>query len=80
MKRCRGICKEEKPLDSFYPKKNYCKVCYRKKKKEAKKRKRDADKRDKDKVCKGPCGKLLPGIKFNKGPRVLDCEELMGYL
>ena len=63
MKRCKGDCKKEKPLDSFTRTKNYCKVCINAKLK----RKRDADKQDKDKVCKGICGKLLPGIKFNKG-------------
>jgi len=63
MKRCKGDCKEELPLDSFYEAKNYCKVCINAKRK----RKRDSDKQDKDKVCTGPCGKLLPGIKFSKG-------------
>ena len=64
MKRCRGEdCKKELPLDAFYPKKNYCKVCVKKKQK----RRRDSDKQDKDKVCTGTCGKLLPGKEFNKG-------------
>lgn len=67
MKRCRGDCGEEKPLDAFYPQHGKCKVCFLKKQRESKKRKRDSDKRDKDKVCKGTCGKLLPGIKFGKG-------------
>jgi len=62
MKRCKGVCGEEKPLDSFYPGHAKCKVCYLKKLK----RKRD-DEWDKDKVCTGKCGKLLPGIKFYKG-------------
>ena len=76
MKRCRGECGEEKPLDSFYPTRATCKVCFNKKIKESKKRKRDADKQDKDKVCKGPCGKLLPGIKFGKGEsRCKECES-----
>ena len=42
------------------------------------KRKRDANKQDKDKVCKGLCGKLLPGDKFNKGGsrcKVCDAER-----
>ncbi len=63
MKRCRGECGEEKPLDSFYKWRAICKVCYKKKKK----RKCDADKQDKDKVCTGTCGKLLPGKEFSKG-------------
>ena len=68
MKRCRGDCKKELPLDSFYPTHATCKVCYNKKQK----RKRDADKQDKDKVCTG-CDKLLPGIKFSKGWS--ECKE-----
>jgi hypothetical protein len=67
MKRCKGDCKKELPLDSFSKWRAICKVCYKKKNREAKKRKRDADKQDKDKVCTGTCGKLLPGIKFGKG-------------
>jgi len=63
MKRCRGDCGEEKPLDSFSGTRNYCKVCYNKEKK----RKREADKQDKDKVCTGKCGKLKSGKEFNKG-------------
>ena len=62
MKRCKGDCDKEKPLDSFSGTRNYCKVCRNAKRK----RKRDADKQDKDKTCTG-CGELLPGIKFNKG-------------
>ena len=63
MKRCRGEdCKKELPLDSFYPHRATCKVCYKKKLK----RKRDSDKRDTPKVCTG-CDELLPGIKFSKG-------------
>ena len=65
MKRCKGDCKKELPLDAFSGRRNYCKPCYNKKQK----RKRDSDKQDTPKVCKGEwgCGKLLPGIKFGKG-------------